>query len=395
MDPKKQFLRLKKLKYLFQSLVRTNPKEIWTGQYNTGNSKGKLFRQRIKTSARSVYLSKCKGEIIQSDGLTTLPLVGASRAEAFAKNGIRSVEDVSKIDPFDKRFRRYRCFSPNVLALIKNYAEAVVQNKIIVKRKADLLKNEKICFVDLEYDPSGTSAGPYGIVLIGVLDENGKVTQHFLDNPKDERKMLKQFTKWYLKEKPVFVSYSSTSADRPQLLNSLARLKIPTFGIEDAFFDLYYSCISTQRIELQNVFLPMRGSMGLKDVSKALGYQEPPDLRISDGLQGLLVYEEFLRTRNENLKDLLRYNLSDLERTKFVFDKIRASLEQAVDSPNFEMESQLNTQEFSIKSNDIDDFICPKCRLFHSYTYVKKCFHEDVTDVDIFSIKNRFSSYFF
>ena len=322
---------------------------------------------------RCEYRRKCKGENIQLDDLNALPLVGSSRAEAFAKIGIENIEHVSKIDPFDARFRDYSCFSPGVLSLIKNYATAVVQNKILVKRKADLLKNEKICFLDLEYDPSGTRTGPYGVFLIGILDEDGKVTQHFLDNPEDEDKMLSQFTSWYEKEKPVFVSYSSTSADRPQLLNSLARLKIPTLGIERAFFDLYFGCINTQRIDVQNVFLPMRGSMGLKDVSKSLGYREPSDLRISDGLQALFMYAEYLKTKNETVKtDLLQYNLVDLERTKFVFDKIRASLEQADDSLILETKLPPNAHEFTIASTNVADFTCPKCRHFHSSTYIKR-----------------------
>jgi Icc-related predicted phosphoesterase/uncharacterized protein YprB with RNaseH-like and TPR domain len=267
----------------------------------------------------------------EMQNLMDIPLVGDSRAKAFIDIGIKTIEQVAKINPLDPAFRRYNCFSASSLELIKNYAEAIVKDKIIVKGKHPFFNSgKKIYFFDAEYNPTGTKIGPYGIFLIGIMDENGKVTQHFLDDPQNEKMMLKQFRKWLVREKPVIVSYSSTSADKPQLLNAFVRLKIPIKEVENAFFDLYYDCINTQRTETQSVFLPMRGSMSLKDVATYLGYKQPVDLKIFDGLQALIAYEEYLRTKKESLKlDLLRYNRIDLERTKFIFDKIHESIKCA------------------------------------------------------------------
>jgi predicted RecB family nuclease len=323
---------------------------------------------------RCEYRFNCKVDFL-SDSLTALPLVGFSRARAFEKMGIGSVEQVSKIEPLDNQFRNYPCFTPGVLALIKNYAIAINQNKIIIKRKEQLLKNEKIYFVDLEYDPAGTRSGPYGIFIIGILDQNGKAIQHFVNDPCDEGKILQDFINWYREEKPTLVAYASTSADRPQLINALSRFGIATQGIEHAFFDLYLDCINTQRIDAQNIFLPMRGSMGLKEVSKTLGYKEPTGLRISDGLQALFMYARYLSTKDENIKvDLLQYNLVDLERTKFVFDKVREELERAKEEEPIILETNQpkSISKLPVAINNLVDYTCPKCRYFHSSKYLNK-----------------------
>ena len=369
-----------------EAVLEVNNVRVFTAKFNQEQAQRnldwaieywRLQREAIPTENSSKcgkceYLHKCKGKSFRSDALISLPLVGSSRADAFEEIGIKSIESVAKIDPFDPIFRNYSCFYPDVLSLIKIYAEAAVQNKILVKRKADLLKNEKICFVDLEYDPIGTSNGPYSVFLIGILDENGKVTQHFLDDPKDESILLEKFMRWYVNEKPVLVAYSSTRADRPQLLNSLDRLKLSTFGIEGAFFDLYSDCVNTQSIGLQNVFLPILGPMGLKDVSVSLGFQEPSDLKISNGLQALSMYSMYLKNRNELAKsELLRYNLVDLERTKFVFDKIREALETTNGSLVSEMKIPSSNREVTIERFNVSNFKCPKCGYFLSSKYIK------------------------
>ena len=63
--------------------------------------------------------------------------------------------------------------------------------------------------------------------------------------------------------------------------------------------------------------------MGLKEVSEKLGYQENSVNKIEDGLQALLMYEEYLETGDaETKRELLKYNQSDLERTRFIFDYV-------------------------------------------------------------------------
>jgi len=307
--------------------------------------------------------------------LTKIPLVGYSRSKAFIDMGIRTIRQVARINPSNPEFQRYSCFSTDCLDLIRNYATAIVQKKVIVKAKHPFFSSEKkTCFFDTEYSPTGTRTGPYGIFLIGIMDENGKVIQSFLDDSINEGEMLRKFRDWLIREKPVLVSYSSTSADKPQLMNAFARFGIPVAELKNAFFDLYYHCINTQRIETQFVFLPMRGSMSSKNVAVRLGYKAPRDLRITDGFQALIAYGEYLRSKRERLKlDLLEYNRADLEMTKFIFDKIDESMKFADGYTTPEnLRPMFDNRGIPTRSDNIEDYKCPRCGHFHSSKCLKK-----------------------
>ncbi len=272
------------------------------------------------------YKEKCDTgiQVYTYCNLTSIPLVGSERAKAFLSTGINTIKDVSNINPHDQVLLKRACFSWNCLKLIKNYAKAIDQNKIIVRKKIKLPNGRNAHFFDVEYDPCGTTTGPFGIFLIGILELSGEHKQYFLDHPKNECDMIRHFMDWFLKEKPVLIGYSSTSADKPQLLNALKRFNISTSGLENAFFDLYSDCINTQKARKQAIFLPMKDSMSLKEVTKYLGFKEP-SLTISNGIDALSAYKQYLRTRNGLLKtDLKLYNLIDLERTKFLFEAINA-----------------------------------------------------------------------
>ncbi|MCD6331369.1 MAG: ribonuclease H-like domain-containing protein [Thermoplasmata archaeon] len=172
----------------------------------------------------------------------------------------------------------------------------------------------------------GTKNGPFGIFILGIMSPNGKIHQDFLDDPNDEKIMLERFLNWVEEERPILVTYSSTSADKPQLINSFKRFNLPVDSLNKAFFDLYYDCINTQKKENQYIFLPMPNSMSAKDIPQYLGYRKT-DLKIR-GLDALIMYSKFLKERNKEAKlkikkKLLNYNKADLKRTKFIFDKLK------------------------------------------------------------------------
>ena len=66
--------------------------------------------------------------------------------------------------------------------------------------------------------------------------------------------------------------------------------------------------------------------MGLKNVSRYIGYEEA-GLEIHGGLEALMKYHRYLKEKKPRKprirKDLLAYNKSDLEATKFVFDYLQ------------------------------------------------------------------------
>lgn len=258
--------------------------------------------------------------------LESVPLLGPKTKGILVENGIISVKHLASLDNDNDLSKKVRNF-----ALINEYAKAIISNNITIKKEIksdfDNIEDSNIYFFDAEYDPSGTKYGPYGIFLLGWMDRNGNVKQLFLDNPKDELRMLKDFNQWVEKEKPLFIAYGSKSADVPQLKNSYARFKLPSKHIENSFFDLYNDLLYTRSQRKQKYFLPVAGSSGLKNVSESLGYQRS-DLIISNGFDALIKYEKFLRKKRNKIKekiksDLLVYNRDDLKRTKFIYDQLK------------------------------------------------------------------------
>lgn len=263
--------------------------------------------------------------IRDEDEIMAVPLVGSGRAKVLKEFGINTIEQLAEIDLNDIRISEHQHLR-RIIPLIKDYARAIIEDEPIIVGKHSFfenLNNKNIFFFDAEYNPEGTKNGPFGIFLIGIMDTKGNVKQRFLEKIKDEKRILEEFNNWLTQVKPILIAYSSMSADKPQLLNAFKRFNIPTIYLEGSFFDLYYDCINTQRQNDQVIFLPMRGSMSVKEISTYFGYDEPKDLQITDGLQALGEYEQFLKTRNKKIKEeLLKYNKVDLERTKFVFDRI-------------------------------------------------------------------------
>ncbi|WP_456321241.1 ribonuclease H-like domain-containing protein [Palaeococcus sp. (in: euryarchaeotes)] len=255
--------------------------------------------------------------------LMSVPLVGYSRAQTLLDAGIDSIEKLSNL-PLNHPLSKNARFG-GIFESIVNYAKAIALNQPIVKGIHPFFENldeKNIYFFDTEYVPKRQ------IFLIGWMNRTGKVHQLFLDNPQNEKSMLEEFREWLILEKPILVAYSSKSADMPQLIRAFRRFDIPTNEVKNAFFDLYYDCINTFSIKKQYIFLPMPNSMSLKDISRYLGYAEPEDVTIKNGIDALSQYLQFLNTGDEKIKrELLKYNKTDLDRLKFVFEKIKDLME--------------------------------------------------------------------
>lgn len=261
--------------------------------------------------------------------LTRVPLVGPKIAEILKEGGFKSIAELAELD-YDHKF------SPKITSssLIIMYAKAIVSHKIIIKKGIksdfDTINNSNIYFFDAEYDPRGTKRGPYGIFLLGWMNQDGEATQLFLDNQANERELLTKFKDWIKKEKALLVAYSPKSADVPHLKHSFNRLNISTECLENCFFDLYSDLLSTRNQNKQKIFLPILGSFGIKHVSEVLGYQRP-NLKILGGLDALYKYRRYQQKRMKRSKEkikkaLLAYHKDDLKMVKFVFDQVNSFL---------------------------------------------------------------------
>ena len=267
--------------------------------------------------------------------LSMVPMVGEKTEPKLRGHGILQIDQLAALHPTNQLYQKFSDIQKNRVYLIINYAKAIDSNKIISKKginsALDNLEDKNIYFFDAEYDPESTRDGPYGMFLLGWMDNKENVYQEFLDNIKDEKEMLNKFGQWVENEKPILIAYSSTTADAPHLRNCFARYRLPFNHIGDSFFDLYQEVLYTKSQRKQKYFLPIGKPCGLKEVSEFLGYLKP-DLEISEGILAPIEYERFLNSNNEKLKakiknDLLQYNRDDLKRTKNIYDWLR-KLEQ-------------------------------------------------------------------
>jgi predicted RecB family nuclease len=160
--------------------------------------------------------------------------------------------------------------------------------------------------LDLEYD---VTPGRDHIWLTGacVVHEDG--ADHYswwADTPQEERDALTGLTALLDRhlDLPV-VTWSGSSADVPRLVSAAGRHHMPALAdaVTERHLDAY---VWAQH----NVRLPLM-SLGLKDVSGYLGYR--PSTSITDGLDALMSYQKWCRTKDKQVQeDLIAYNRDDI-----------------------------------------------------------------------------------
>jgi len=193
--------------------------------------------KKVSVEWSYIYDERCE-KLKEIRELKSIPLVGFSRAKILIKNGITNVFQVANLDD-SHSLARHPSFEGS-FELIVRYARAKVLGKPIIIGKHPFFRNidsRNVYFFDAEYNSAGTKEGSYGIFLLGLMNSEGEIRQIFLDDPKYEKLLLEGFLEWVQKERPILISYSSKSADKPQLINSLKRFNLPTHTIENIFFD--------------------------------------------------------------------------------------------------------------------------------------------------------------
>ena len=260
--------------------------------------------------------------------LEEIPSMEKRIATALRNQGINSGEQLLELSLDDPSFKKFYS-----LPLVVNYAKSIVFNKIITNKDIisdfdNIKEREGIYFFDTEHDSTLAKTGPYGVFLIGWMSIEGIANYLFLDNPEDEPELLKKFSEWVKREKPILVTYSSKTAEVKALGASFSRHKLPFSHIRESMFDIYSDVLFTQNVKKQKYFLPIRKSgskpLGLKKVSKCLGFQ-PLDMGITHGWNAILEYKRYLREKRNRTKirireDLKKYNQEDMRRTKYIFD---------------------------------------------------------------------------
>ena len=265
--------------------------------------------------------------------LLQVPLIGEPMVKILRGHGIERRKQLAEL-PVTHKLSEISYSFP----LVVNYAKAIEKGETILNKDItspfDTIDDENIYFFDAEYDSTKTQTGPYAAFLLGWMDRDGNIHQHFLDDPEDEMKILREFSEWVKRENPLLITYGSKSGDGPELGKCFSRYHMSFTHINNAFFDLYAEVIFTQNVKKQKYFLPIVKSgykpLGLKKVSESVGYY-PSDLKITEGMLAQLEYERYLGAKHQEEKetikqDLLKYNQDDLKRIKFIYDILKKKI---------------------------------------------------------------------
>ncbi len=297
---------------------------------STGDELGKLgVIEDGVVSWNYVY----EGGVLSSEleELMGVPFIGVSRAVALVEMGICSIKQLAdSVDVFDAD--KYEFFPENDFVLARNFAKAICAKKPLVAKSHSFdARGRKVWFFDAEF----VNGVHERIFLLGCIDESGVKKTWLLRRGESEKKMLQSFVGWLRSENPVLVSYGSLASDVPQLECTFRRCGIRFENLKEYMFDVFVDSVNSQSVRKQWLYLPVRKSlseeksMGLKKISELLGYVEEGDFETSSGFEALIEYEHYLSCGDEKiLFDLVRYNESDLYRTKFVFEKVRELMQK-------------------------------------------------------------------
>ena len=156
----------------------------------------------------------------------------------------------------------------------------------------------------------------------------------------DNQKVIKSYTKANEREilnslRKLLAEYSrypimtyGASADMPQLKKAWARQRFPAAELQ-SILDRHHDINTFFRSSFRFPIL----SMGLKEIETYLGFKRRFNM---DGFMALSEYYEYLNTKSQNNKErikgrLMRYNLEDLEGTRFVANQMETVLQNCLD----------------------------------------------------------------
>lgn len=267
--------------------------------------------------------------------LMKVPLLSTTTVECLRVLGINSLEDLAllsdeacamiadRLKSISSRLAKDGYLKERLIMACR-YAKAIKRGKPLLFGYNPLLnslaisyRRKRLIFFDLEYDPEK----PF-IFIIGIMDVDGRVSQFFIEDNEEERRALLRLTN-IITDK-VLVCYAGKSADIPTLQKCYKKynFRVPRLELIDLFYDILF----TGNIRKQTIYLPLT-CLSEKTVANYLGYKPPRNLEIKDGLSALLHFYAYLREKDPSRKieirdQLLLYNYSDLERSKFILERI-------------------------------------------------------------------------
>lgn len=277
---------------------------------------------------------KCTEVLLKKGDLSLIYNLKTVRKQHFIQIGIKNIADLCKADALNLHEDLVRRIgaSPgsNEIRRMQAHGFSILAKKPIFFGYRDDCRifSEPKIIIDLEYDPSAL------IWLAGIMidDQNGKRSfQFFSENgTKANEKRILNSLRRVLDNYPHYsIMTYGAAADIPQLKKAWFRQRFPNTELE-AIIERHHDINAF----LRNSFRFPLHSMGLKEIESYLGFKRRFDM---DGLMALSEYYQFLNTKSMKRKEkikgrLMRYNLEDLEGTRFVANQIETVLQNCLDA---------------------------------------------------------------
>ncbi|NBG88979.1 ribonuclease H-like domain-containing protein [Isachenkonia alkalipeptolytica] len=170
------------------------------------------------------------------------------------------------------------------------------------KHMLEILK-ENFCFLDIE--TTGFSRKKDRVILIGLLFKEGpkyKLRQYFLENPSQEKELLRCFID-DLSKFDLMITYNGLSFDYPFIQERTNQHLLPLQLKNLKHIDLY------KHIQKKKQSLPLE-NFQLKTVEKLLGIYR------KDGISGgesVTLYDQYIQNKNLKIRDeILLHNYEDI-----------------------------------------------------------------------------------
>lgn len=242
-------------------------------------------------------------ELYELDGIYR---IGPATSAKFKAAGIDTVEKIVQVGP-EGLVRHVGC-NPRSAYNFYIRAKATHEKRVIPLRKMEPVE-ENAVFLDIETDLSQSL-----VWLVGIyFKKTGEFLQFVADNPKQERKILREFLSRLAGNLGTIYTFSGTGFDE-RVLKSRMDLYNMNYSDLPEFADVYHNIQSS-------IAFPLK-SYSLKSIANYFGYEyRHPEL---DGLSVAIEYlSNYQRSKDKGLlKRLLEYNEDDIRSLPWVLDKI-------------------------------------------------------------------------
>jgi predicted RecB family nuclease len=255
----------------------------------------------------------CEHYASSTNDIAQLFNVDVKKLRALRELGIRTIDDAAKMDPIelDGKLSGLR---EHGLTVAKLQAESLMNQSVIVRDVVALDAPAMEIHFDIESDPPNDTDYLLG-VLIRTKDKS-EYRPFVAKRLEDEEKMWKEFLAWTetLEEPYQVVHYAPYEHIRLKVLER-------RYGGSEALDRFRENMIDVKQLLTHSIVLPLY-FYGLKYSAPFFGFSWRGDVK--SGGQSVDVFEEYLKTMNEDLlNEIILYNEDDVRATAVLTDWLR------------------------------------------------------------------------